>query len=635
MLILSAAVAFVCWGGVHHIEFLRAGEHWLSDFRVAMFSPAEPQNSEIVVLGIDEATLSRFPYRSPVQRDFLARVLNTLAGAGMRAVGIDMLFDQRTIPADDAALREALLSLQVPVIVGKADARAGLSEKQLEFQQDYLQGISTGLVNLLKDSDGVVRHIYPGHEQDGIWHDSFPLALARALGVSVPSTSVKLVYRGGGKGEPAFRRYPAHVVASGILPPQWVADRVVLIGADLPQEDRHRTPLRLRPGSEPTMPGVLIHAHALAQLMEGMRFPDVTPWVAATWLAGFVLLGALLAWVDWSLWIKISLVIAVLANLGVAGCLLFQAGGPMIPLFLPGLGFAASFTVLSVYVGRRIKASERYIRRAFGQYLSPDVISRLVADPEKLALGGEKRKMSFLFSDIAGFTTLSESLSPERLVALLQDYLDNMVDIALRHHGTIDKFIGDAVVVIFGAPSDQPDHAERAVRCAIEMDIFAQEFRLARERDGIQFGVTRIGVHTGVATVGNLGGQRRFDYTAIGDTVNTAARLESVNKHLGTRVCISAVAASDCNGLGLRPVGTLVLKGKEEGLDVYSLFDSTSDSHGTEYGAAFEAMKAGSPRAAELFGALREKYPTDPLIAFHSTRLSQGETGSRIVMKEK
>ena len=186
--------------------------------------------------------------------------------------------------------------------------------------------------------------------------------------------------------------------------------------------------------------------------------------------------------------------------------------------------------------------------------------------------------MSFLFSDIAGFTTLSESLSPERLVALLQDYLDNMVDIALRHHGTIDKFIGDAVVVIFGAPSDQPDHAERAVHCAIEMDNFAQEFRLKKERDGIQFGVTRIGVHTGVATVGNLGGQRRFDYTAIGDTVNTAARLESVNKHLGTRVCISAVAASDCNGLGLRPVGTLVLKGKEEGLDVYSLFPTRKSS---------------------------------------------------------
>jgi class 3 adenylate cyclase len=159
-------------------------------------------------------------------------------------------------------------------------------------------------------------------------------------------------------------------------------------------------------------------------------------------------------------------------------------------------------------------------------------------------LAGQRRDIATLFTDIANFTALVETLEPGVLGPLLNEYLTGMTDIVFAHDGTVAKIVGDALHVLFGAPGEQPDHAARAVACALELDDYAQSFRERCEQKGIALGVTRIGVHAGPAIVGNFGGGRFFDYTAYGDTINIAARLEAANKQLGTRICVSAILAA-------------------------------------------------------------------------------------------
>ena len=634
---LAGGVALLCWLGVQHVEVLRSFERWSSDFRIALFSPSEleSQSPDLVILGIDEQTLSQMPYRSPIKRGFMAKLLQAVDRAGPRAIGVDLIFDQATVQEEDQALKQTLASLSSPLTVAVSDARAGLSEPQLRFQREYLTGIRTGLANLATDPDGIVRRSYAGDTVNGRWHDSLAGAIVRSLGLRAPKNSSELAFRTGDADGVAYRSYPAHLAASGHLPPQWLEKRIVLIGTNLPQDDRHRTPLRLRPGLPRTTAGVQIHAAAIDQMLQGRAFPRASTWAQGSWLIAFVLLGVLLAWIQLPLWIKSPIALAVLIVLGGVACLLFRENFSMVPFLSPGLGFLATFSIGSIYIGQRAKRSERFIRTAFGQYLSPNVIEKLVADPEGLTLRGEKRQMSFLFSDLAGFTALTERLPPGPLVETLQDYLDRMVEIALSHDGTIDKFMGDGVMVLFGAPGDQPDHAQRAVDCAIEMDRCAEKFRREQNQAGVDWGESRFGVHSGVATVGNIGGRRRFDYTAIGDAVNIASRLEGANRHLGTRVCVSAEAAARYRGVCLRPVGTLVLKGKEQGIEAFTPLDPVSESAAAQYEAAYEALKTGSSRAQELFEKLVKANPRDRLSLFHQGRLSAGKAGTRIVMEAK
>jgi adenylate cyclase len=298
---------------------------------------------------------------------------------------------------------------------------------------------------------------------------------------------------------------------------------------------------------------------------------------------------------------------------------------------LAAAGFGAA------HVGRR----QRFIRRAFERYVAPAVVARLAAAPESLKLGGERREITCLFTDLAGFTSLSEELPPEELVRLLNGYLDGLIRIALAHEGTVDKVIGDSVHVLFGAPDDQPDHPRWVVACALELDRFAEAFAVEQRARGVPFGPTRIGVHTGWATVGNFGGAERFDYTAHGDTVNTASRLEGANKHLGTRVCVSGATAGRCPDVAWRPVGDLVLAGKSAAVPAFepaaaaTAAGSDPDDLVAAYERAFARLRAGEPCARGAFEALLARRPDDALVAFQLARLRRGEGGTRVVLPGK
>ena len=289
----------------------------------------------------------------------------------------------------------------------------------------------------------------------------------------------------------------------------------------------------------------------------------------------------------------------------------------------------------------KVEKERRFIRNAFSKYVSPNRVDFLLENPQHLSLGGEYRQCSFVMTDLSRFTALMEEIGdqgdPAIIVDTLNEYLEGMVKIAFKHEGTLDRIVGDAVAVLFSAPVKQADHAERALRCALEMDQFATLFAAARRKEGLAFGHTRIGVNSGRVLLGNFGGKVVFDYRALGDPVNTAARLETINDQLGTRVCVSAETVSRLPHFYGREVGDLVFKGKQQDTKAFqplSEEDYQSSWH-QAYLEAFTLMAAEDPGAEAAFAAALQQWPEDPLSKYHYNRLTNGERGSRIVFSKK
>jgi class 3 adenylate cyclase len=265
-------------------------------------------------------------------------------------------------------------------------------------------------------------------------------------------------------------------------------------------------------------------------------------------------------------------------------------------------------------------------------------VGQILNDPVRMtSLEGERRTMTFLFTDIANFTTMSEGLEAKELGRVLNEYLEGMTEIVQKHGGMVDKFIGDAVVAIFNAPIDLPDHAGAAVRCALEMDRFSSSYSAEQRAQGIPFGLTRIGVHTGAAMVGNFGSRTRHNYTASGDAVNTAARLEGLNKHFGTTMCVSGATWELCSGIAFRPLASVALKGKRNAINVWiPLHDEEAqDGFVTRYCSAYASLQAEVGVAGPLFEALAQERPGDPCVRFHLGRIHKGIYDVNVVMAEK
>ena len=282
---------------------------------------------------------------------------------------------------------------------------------------------------------------------------------------------------------------------------------------------------------------------------------------------------------------------------------------------------------------RRQIAAER-AHTLLSRYFSPNLAERLATDPDAVDLGGQRREITSLFTDIAGFTSLVETLEPDIIAPLLNDYLGNMTDIVFAHGGTVVKIIGDAMHVLFGAPAEQQDHASRAVACALELDAGSQSFCERWRKKGVALGTTRLGLNAGPAIVGNFGGGRYFDYTAYGDTVNIAARLEAANKQLGTRICLGESVAARVPGFTGRPVGDLMLRGRSEPLRAFEPLSAKAydEPANQAYLSAFGKLEAGDTTAMSAFAALLGLHGDDQLVSFHLKRLLNGASGIRIML---
>lgn len=286
---------------------------------------------------------------------------------------------------------------------------------------------------------------------------------------------------------------------------------------------------------------------------------------------------------------------------------------------------------------QREKSEAELARATLSRYFSPSVIAALSDTTVDFETGGKRCEASFLFTDLAGFTSLVETTDPETIGVLLNEYIDGIASIIFDHEGAVMKVIGDAVQATFGAPVKQPDHAARAVNASLDIDAFAEEFRKTWKNKGVNLGVTRVGVNTGEAIIGNFGGSSFFDYTAYGDCVNVAARLEAANKTLGTRICVSEATRNQIPGFRGRPSGNLILPGKSMPLAAFEPLTEEFDSLSImeDYRSAYASLASGANDAHQSFAALIAKLPDDPLALLHLQRSLSGATDVNVETTSK
>jgi len=637
----------------HTIAFLTQAELFVGDLRTATLLPPEPQDPNIVIAAVNEDTLQLFPYRSPIDRAFLANLLKALEQRQPRAIAMDILFDQPTEPAKDELLKETIANLKVPVVVSYTSNREIVDDKQLAYLNNFVPPQDRVAAEIASDTFGTARWILPDVVQrDGTVVASFARGLLAKVGIATPGGQPEMVWHGRPDAQTTpFRMFPAHLVP--VLPADWIKGKFVLIGEVESLTDRHRTPFSsVFSGNIGSLPGIEIHANAVAQLLEH-RAPRTLGLGAEIAVVLFMaLIGAGLGALQIALWLRIACGVISFAVLWVGGFALFRYAGISIVLISPTIAGGLSQWGTDMVKGRQSRRQREFIQSTFGKFVSPQVVATLVNNPEKLTLEGEARDMTFLFTDIEGFTTLSERIDSRVLAEMLNAYLDGVCNAILELDGTIDKFIGDAVFAIFNAPADQPDHAERGVKCAIAIDKFSEEFRAKQHAANppIPLGMTRIGVHTGPAVVGNFGSHTRMQYTALGDTVNTASRLEGVNKYFGTRICISEMTRMQVTDIPFRPIHLIVPKGREEPLAIFEPLDEErANSPDTmRYIEAYDLSDPGAdpatvnPRnytkALEIFEDLLAKAPEEAkdrkVLEIHVERLREHAEGP-LVMHDK
>ena len=535
---------------------------------------------------------------------------------------------------------------------------SGFNGNLAELQQ---QALTAGFFsNPLIDGDGIIRRVPLLHEFEGALYDSLPLAVTKiyldeivepifgeteidgfplmeaiGLGDRVihmdTKSGVMIPYRGK---RGSFPYISALDVATGeVENPDLLKGAIVLLGTSATGlADLKATPV------DPVYPGVEAHANVIAGLLD-QSFKSTSGFTYVQELIALIVCGLLLTFILPFLSPLLSSFVTIVVGAAVIALNLYLWQGekiivPIAITLLAILLIYVSNTIFGLFKEtRHIKA----VRKSFSSYLAPALVERLVDDPSSLNMEGEHRNMAFLFTDIQGFTSFTEKTEAKLLVKTLNEYLDQACQIIMEHGGTIDKMIGDAIVAIFNAPVLLDNYEQRAVQSALALDEFCNNFVIEKQALGIDMGLTRIGINTGDAVVGNFGGITRFDYTVIGDSVNTAARLESVNKHLGTRMCISGSTVEKCPDLFFRPVATLILKGKTEGIDAYEPVDEEAwhSDRIQQYLQLYEAIRENDPTAIKKLEELNRSYPDDPVFKLHINRINNGEQGVIIVMDSK
>ncbi len=508
-----------------------------------------------------------------------------------------------------------------------------------------------GATNFVPDGDGVVRRV---PLVLGLGGHPFPSFEAEMLRVAQQTPGILLLAADGGGGLAAIRigKYQIPVTRRGEMwlhfaprTPERTLSAWKVLAGDFPRAalDGHLVlvgtsaqgllDLRFSPLGE-IVPGIEIHAQALEQVLSGEHL--FRPYWALALEAIVLLVGGIAVG---SFALRSGAIPSAIATLGLLVLLLagawhaFAAYGLLLDPLTPGLVLLASFMLASIIRHREAERRQRWVSEAFSRYVSPNLVAHLIAHPDRLELGGERRECSFVFTDLADFTRLMEVTDPARAVAVLNRYLDGMIAIAFRHEGTLDRVVGDAIAIMFSAPLTQPDHRRRALTCALDMRDFAARHRAELAAAGMDLGLTRIGVHCGEVIVGNLGGKAIFDYRALGDPVNTASRLETANKRLGTQVCVSQAVIDGCPGAVARPIGRLQLEGKTIPVMAWEVLAPEACpgvANDPAYAEAFRLLSE-SPAAARLvFSKLRAERPHDSLVELHAKRMERGESGNLI-----
>lgn len=617
-------------------------ERALYDIRLMETAPRVDQDKRIVEIVYTDETLEALAKRSPLDRKMLADALAKIDSMNPKAIGIDILFDQPQ--AEDPILIDALRNMKTPTYLAFASNATNpdyMKVWQEEFLTNFLKQVAPAPVKpasimLQPDlEDGVIRS-WPAQPP------SLPPLLGIAMAPIHPEFrdyTRSIAFRLPKSEEyPVFSRLPIDLFTTDLADAMrdQVEGRYVLIGGDIQDLDDYETPMTRLDGK--LTKGLEVHAHLLAQLLDG-KMPAQIPGIAL-WLVAIavVVAGGLTSLLEMRSW-KLAVVLV--------GQLIFFAVLPFYlqshnidTLGLPAFGWAVGWLFAFAAIGtaeRAIGAEERRFAQAtLGKYLPADIATRILRDPEQLTLKGEKKQIYAMFTDMEGFTKLSHAITPEQLSSLLNRYLDMLSDTVLRHGGTIDKFVGDAVVAFWGAPIAREDDADRAARAAVAMYEAGQEFARNGGGDGLPpLGKTRVGLHRGEAVVGNFGGEGRIQYTALGDGMNTAARLESANKSLKTTILVSSEAKERSSLDIFRPMGRIVLSGRATPVEVWEPVPGLEASYRRMLTELWERYDAGDVAALTELEKIAGENDEDAALANFVYRIREAGPAGHYVLGTK
>lgn len=644
-----------------------------------------PGSSPSVVIAIDEESYRTPPFANSPNLTWtreIGRVVDSVIEGGAKVVGFDVIFptsiEQAEVPFGEGTLGERVRGFDRDFLRSLATgARAGkLVLGQVQHQSDPIrpspgQRIAVGqqrnirALNAYSDNDEVIRRLPLSFVIDGEQSPSMAVELAARAqnavpefgnngllsiaGYQIPSTTpntMTLNFAGGGGDIPTFSLADLRACAEKDdleFFRRHFNGKVVLVGTVLDVEDRKITSKRYATGiegglqercalpqktgaaqfSRNTIAGVYIHATAINNIIQRDALSELGQSGRGLISLIFAVIAAIIA-------LRFTPIVSAagfvaLAAAWTVGATLAMQYATVLPLFEP---LMAGFAALIVMTGYRFIVTDkdkRLLRKSFALYLAPQLIDKMMESSAPPSLGGELRTVTIFFSDIAGFTELSERMKPTDLVAMMNAYLSEMTTIIESHQGFVDKYVGDAIVAVFGAPLDDPEHAKNAVLAAMACRKRLQELN---DDPAALYGNRlhqRIGLHTGEALVGNIGSQRRFNYTVIGDAVNLASRLEGANKYFGTSIVASgATVRGTGQEFQWRELDTINVKGRAQSL---AIFEPISEMRKADAGVAqtiasyargLQNWRARNfAEAAECFSASAQ---TDPPSAFFLRR---------------
>ncbi len=592
-------------------------------------------DSPIVILAIDDQSDESTPARWPWPRSYFAHVIENLNEAGVKAIGIDVIFDQadQNGPQSDSLLADALSKYKNVVLSGKIDipvgGRLGMATLVPPYEVFRQGGVHWGLVSFDLDQDGFYRRYLVGQTYNDSLYSSFATELLRiykgiptavALADSgtffqldtfkipkINSYSTIINYAGPAGTFPQYsfdavlddedfdliEEYDMDVfddsgdaatgIPPGLLYSGKLKDKIVMIGATMKElHDDFPTPyLEVRDAqgrsSKILTNGVEIHANTLNMILSQRYLQQIPFW----WQMAILVLLAIIVYsltrflpTFWGILITIivALVYFVMAFVS------FSFWSTIIEISTPLLVIAFAYLGQTVYQYILSQKEKRWIQDAFSHYVPEKVVKEIVKNPDKLKLGGEEQVVTVLFSDIAGFTPLSEKLTPAELVQLLNEYLTEMTDIVLANQGIIDKYEGDLIMAEFGIPVNYGKHPYMACKAALQMQRRLDFLRKKWQDAGRPAVQARVGINTGSVIVGNMGSRDVFDYTVMGDHVNLGSRLESANKFYGTNIMISEFTYEYVkNEFRTRELDLIRVKGKEKPIKVFELIAFAED----------------------------------------------------------
>lgn len=535
---------------------------------------------EIVIVTIDNQSIQALGVW-PFPRSLHAELIEKIAADQPTVIGYDVTFAEASTATEDQALAEALRRSGEVVLASEAVLeveRDGLplAVSMLEPMPSLMAvARATGPTTLVPDHDGVIRQVPASYLKTATQvAPSFARVLAEADGVTRVDDAqglFRVPYVGGPE---TFAMVSFADVMADKVPSGTFTNKTVLVGATAPDlHDEYLTPF----GAGRATSGVEIQANIIQALREGRALRALSFLQVASIFAVITVLGLV---VGWGLRLRYVGPVALVVAVGYLLLAVALAGQELLlPIVSPLVLIGLIFSLDVLYRYRDEYSRRQFIQDAFGRYVAPTVVEKLANGEAELKLGGVKAELTILFSDIRGFTTLSERLSPEDLVHFLNEYLTGMTDITLEHEGTVDKYIGDAVMAFWGAPLPQTDHAVRAATTAVAMKQRLNELNALWQKSGQPTIDIGVGLNTGRVIVGNMGSERRFDYTVIGDDVNLASRLESLTKFYGVGILISEATRKQLgDNFLVRPLDKVAVKGKKDAVKIFEILCHTADA---------------------------------------------------------